>query len=317
MSQIDFDQDMAAKIEALYRIRDAVRRRGIVRLALAAVPDERILDVGCGPGFYCAELADEVGPSGSVVGLDSSSAMLELATRRFGRPTPRRYPSTTTASTPCSACRCSSTSPTPRWRSPRCTELFDRVGESSCGTSIGQLSRFTRWTPVSPSGCCAPGTSTSPTPHCHERSGPGCARPVLRKFAWLHTRSPRASSIRRRMAWPCSRILERSSSGATGSPTTRLRRGSRSSSSSVLTASSTSQAPSSVSRLQSRPAERPHRTIVCVGDRPAADARSGQSVRVSSGLAGGRRYANKAEVAIGVERGQSHLVDADLVPWRL
>jgi arsenite methyltransferase len=82
MSQIDFDQDMAAKIEALYRIRDAVLRRGIVRQALAAVSGERILDVGCGPGFYCAELADEVGPSGSVVGLDSSSAMLELATRR-------------------------------------------------------------------------------------------------------------------------------------------------------------------------------------------------------------------------------------------
>jgi SAM-dependent methyltransferase len=41
-----------------------------------------VLDVGCGPGFYCLELAEEVGPSGSVVGLDASQAMLTLAGRR-------------------------------------------------------------------------------------------------------------------------------------------------------------------------------------------------------------------------------------------
>jgi arsenite methyltransferase len=82
MSQLEFDDDMATKIEALYRIGDAVRRRRIVRRALGAAPGERILDVGCGPGFYCVELAEEVGQTGSVVGVDSSPAMLELATRR-------------------------------------------------------------------------------------------------------------------------------------------------------------------------------------------------------------------------------------------
>ena len=82
MSQVEFDEDTAMKVEALYRIGDAVRRRRIVREALGAVPGERVLDVGCGPGFYCAELAAEVGPSGSVVGVDSSPAMLELAARR-------------------------------------------------------------------------------------------------------------------------------------------------------------------------------------------------------------------------------------------
>jgi SAM-dependent methyltransferase len=49
---------------------------------LAAAPGERILDVGCGPGFYCAELAEEVGAEGSILGLDSSPQMLELARRR-------------------------------------------------------------------------------------------------------------------------------------------------------------------------------------------------------------------------------------------
>lgn len=82
MAQLVFDEEAAARIEELYVIGDAVRRRAIVRGMLAAQPGERILDVGCGPGFYCLELLDEVGASGSVVGVDSSPAMLELARRR-------------------------------------------------------------------------------------------------------------------------------------------------------------------------------------------------------------------------------------------
>lgn len=82
MSQLAFDEETGKQLEALYRIGDAVRRRHLVRAALAAAPGERILDVGCGPGFYCAELLEEVGPDGSIVGLDSSASMLTLAARR-------------------------------------------------------------------------------------------------------------------------------------------------------------------------------------------------------------------------------------------
>jgi arsenite methyltransferase len=82
MSQLVFDEDAARRIEELYLIEDAVRRRGIVHEALAASPGERILDVGCGPGFYCVELLARVGASGSVVGVDSSQPMLVLAERR-------------------------------------------------------------------------------------------------------------------------------------------------------------------------------------------------------------------------------------------
>jgi arsenite methyltransferase len=82
VSQLVFDEDTARQIEALYQLGDAVRRRRMVRAALGAAVGERILDVGCGPGFYCAELLEEVGPSGSVVGVDSSPPMLELARRR-------------------------------------------------------------------------------------------------------------------------------------------------------------------------------------------------------------------------------------------
>jgi arsenite methyltransferase len=82
MSQLVFDDDAARKIEEIYLIADAVRRRGIVREALGASAGERVLDVGCGPGYYCVELLEDVGPSGSIVGVDSSAAMLALAARR-------------------------------------------------------------------------------------------------------------------------------------------------------------------------------------------------------------------------------------------
>jgi ubiquinone/menaquinone biosynthesis C-methylase UbiE len=82
VSQLVFDDETGKRLEALYRIGDAVRRRGLVRAALAAKPGERILDVGCGPGFYCAELLEEVGPEGFIVGVDASPQMLSLAARR-------------------------------------------------------------------------------------------------------------------------------------------------------------------------------------------------------------------------------------------
>ena len=82
MSQLVFDEDAARQIEAIYRIGDAVRRRRIVRDALGTALGKRCLDVGCGPGFYCAELLEEVGPSGRVVGVDGSRPMLELAALR-------------------------------------------------------------------------------------------------------------------------------------------------------------------------------------------------------------------------------------------
>ena len=82
MNQLVFDEDAARQVESVYRIREAQQRRRTVRETLGARPGERVLDVGCGPGFYCAELAEEVGPSGSVVGVDGSQPMLALAGRR-------------------------------------------------------------------------------------------------------------------------------------------------------------------------------------------------------------------------------------------
>jgi SAM-dependent methyltransferase len=52
-------------------------------LDLAAVqPGERVLDIGCGSGTTSLLLAERVGPSGRVLGIDLSAPMLDVARRR-------------------------------------------------------------------------------------------------------------------------------------------------------------------------------------------------------------------------------------------
>ena len=82
MGGLEFDEGVGEQLEVVYRTRDILRRRRLVHEALAAQPGERILDVGCGPGFYVAELLEAVGPAGSVVGIDVSPPMLAIAARR-------------------------------------------------------------------------------------------------------------------------------------------------------------------------------------------------------------------------------------------
>ena len=82
MSALEFDENTAKALEVIYGTRDVVRRRSLVHEAIAAAPGERILDVGCGPGFYVAELLEQVGPDGHVCGIDSSAPMLAIAARR-------------------------------------------------------------------------------------------------------------------------------------------------------------------------------------------------------------------------------------------
>jgi len=82
MTALSFDAATAKALEKAYHKRDMIRRRRHVREALAARPGERILDVGCGPGFYARELLDEVGPGGSIMAVDASPDMLALARQR-------------------------------------------------------------------------------------------------------------------------------------------------------------------------------------------------------------------------------------------
>jgi arsenite methyltransferase len=82
MAQLAFDQQMVEQMEVVYRAADILRRRRAVYDALDATRGDRIVDVGCGPGFYAAELLDQVGEDGAVVGLDASPQMLAVAAHR-------------------------------------------------------------------------------------------------------------------------------------------------------------------------------------------------------------------------------------------
>jgi arsenite methyltransferase len=79
---LQFDDEMARRIEALYKTQDALRRRQAVLNALQLQSGERILDIGTGPGFVAYEMADAVGPTGAVRGVDLSEPMLTLARER-------------------------------------------------------------------------------------------------------------------------------------------------------------------------------------------------------------------------------------------
>ena len=66
------------------------RRRATFESLIRAAgvkPGQRVLDVGCGTGYFASLLADAVGPGGLVVGVDASPEMIEYAGhRRGGRP---------------------------------------------------------------------------------------------------------------------------------------------------------------------------------------------------------------------------------------
>jgi arsenite methyltransferase len=79
---LQFDAEMARGLEAQYkRPAMVIRRAEALRLA-APKAGERALDVGCGPGFLCADLAAGVAEAGTVLGVDQSIAMIELAMGR-------------------------------------------------------------------------------------------------------------------------------------------------------------------------------------------------------------------------------------------
>jgi ubiquinone/menaquinone biosynthesis C-methylase UbiE len=82
VDRLAFDEETARQLEVLYQKRDLLRRRALVHEALEAQPGERILDAGCGPGFYVSELLERVGSEGSVTGVDESPEMLGVAAGR-------------------------------------------------------------------------------------------------------------------------------------------------------------------------------------------------------------------------------------------
>jgi arsenite methyltransferase len=87
MSMLEFDDEAARRIQRTYATPDVVQQRAEVLALVAARPGERVLDIGSGPGYLVASLADAVGSGGAVHGLDRSEPMNALARHLLeGRP---------------------------------------------------------------------------------------------------------------------------------------------------------------------------------------------------------------------------------------
>jgi len=65
---------------SLMRLAASLRAKGFE--ALEARPGERVLDLACGPGINFEQLRTDVGPAGTVVGLDYSEGMVRRARQR-------------------------------------------------------------------------------------------------------------------------------------------------------------------------------------------------------------------------------------------
>lgn len=83
-AEAQFDDAGARKVEAVYQTPDVIAQRAKVLEALAMKSGERVVDLGCGPGLLALDLARQVGPTGAVLGIDSSESMIALARRRCG-----------------------------------------------------------------------------------------------------------------------------------------------------------------------------------------------------------------------------------------
>jgi ubiquinone/menaquinone biosynthesis C-methylase UbiE len=77
MSGLEFTKDAARRLESQYLTRDMVAQRAETIRWLALSRGERVLDVGCGPGFLCESMAEIVGSDGAVVGIDISNDLIE------------------------------------------------------------------------------------------------------------------------------------------------------------------------------------------------------------------------------------------------
>lgn len=79
MEVLKFDDEAAKRLLAVYITPDIVAQRTEFKNELDPQPGERVLDVGAGPGYLASIIAEEVGKSGYVCGLDISAPLLEVA----------------------------------------------------------------------------------------------------------------------------------------------------------------------------------------------------------------------------------------------
>jgi len=74
-----FDEKTAQQLSMIYQTDDIREMQRQYRVWFDPRPGEKILDVGCGTGINDLALSKLVGPSGKIVGIDNSEAMLAIA----------------------------------------------------------------------------------------------------------------------------------------------------------------------------------------------------------------------------------------------
>jgi len=79
MTELRFDEEATKRLIAMYVTPDVVAQREQFLRALAPRTGERVLDIGSGPGFLAGTIAEEVGSSGAVHGVDISEPLLAVA----------------------------------------------------------------------------------------------------------------------------------------------------------------------------------------------------------------------------------------------
>src|SRR2546430_32079 len=82
MSGLKFTEDAARQLERVYLTTDVVAQRAETLKQLALSPGERVLDIGCGPGFLCESMAAAVGRNRAVTSIDISSDLIAVCRRR-------------------------------------------------------------------------------------------------------------------------------------------------------------------------------------------------------------------------------------------
>ena len=85
MSGLTFTNQAAKRLEALYTTAEVVAQRSETLKKLNLAEGDSVIDLGSGPGFLCESMADIVGPSGRVLGIDISADLVHLSEQRNHR----------------------------------------------------------------------------------------------------------------------------------------------------------------------------------------------------------------------------------------